>query len=572
MGLFDFLKKQGGLSPEKREELLNKIEQWHENDEPEEIINTLEKLPQQQLDYTLTSYLARAYNNKTANSREETHQNLSHALQLLESVKEEGQNDPLWHYRMGYSLQELEREPEAVLHFEQAIQLAQNAEESQYILEDAQGRLEYCREIADFLDQPMEQEQAYYETESYMIIIPQKEMDDDLTLNFIPDRIKEIEGVEIMPIGEDEENKPTIRIRYNDEVFNINYLFYPVHLNNTASKIRHQFSDEEFERMQQTQIGICVAMEFGSNYMDSYHLQLKIVDAIMPDALAVIDESAEQLLSGRWVHLAAVSSVPPPSAMMFVVQAVSDEQTGNVWMHTHGLARCKVPELELLGIDIDNYQAFGGILNSTARVILNENKHVEPYSSIYVGALNEDTPLNVTLVPWTDAISDMPAEALGGKVSRKYNHNSHSAAIYYYPSEQAEERKEVHPLKQLEGQFGDNEIYFFSARESDHMHLRALERIDYMVKAARENPENAIVKLGIRTDDSTDEDPQKEHIWFEIVAMTGDRTFMAKCLNQPYWVSTLKQGDINTYGVEQITDWVIRIGENTYTPDDAYLL
>ena len=46
-------------------------------------------------DYRLTCYLARAHNNMN---------NYDEAIVLLESVAEQGKEDALWYYRMGYSL------------------------------------------------------------------------------------------------------------------------------------------------------------------------------------------------------------------------------------------------------------------------------------------------------------------------------------------------------------------------------------------------------------------------------------------------------------------------------------
>lgn len=572
MGIKDLFKKKVALSSEDYEALVKQVEVWEENEEYDQLISQLEALKKGELDYHLTNCLVRAYNNKNAESEEEATANVTHAIQLLESVTEEGKNDPLWYYRMGYSLQEIEKEAEAVPYLEKAANMLTQSGEYAELLEDIKQRLSLCRDMADFLEQPMEQELALYEAVSVMLAIPREEFPDDMTLALIPERMKNIDGLELLPIAEDSEDEfPTARFLYEGEEFAINCYFYPISINPNMVRIRHQFTEEESEKIQQQSLGINVEMPFGKDYMKSFHLHLKIMDAILPDALAVYDISAMQLFSGAWLRLATTSSVPPPSEMMFVVHAVHDENTNAVWMHTHGLNRCGVSELEVLGVTADNYQPFHNILNSTARIILNENYRVEPYTAIYAGALNEEVPINVTLVPWPTAIEDMSAEELGGVLSRKYDHHSYSSVIYYYPSATAEEKQEVHPLRELDGQFGDNEIYFFSTRETENMHKRALERIDYMVKCAKENPENVLIKLGLQTDDGK-EDGQKEHLWFEIVTMTGNRTFMGRCLNEPYFIAHLHAGDINTYSVEQVTDWQVRTDSGVYTPDDAYLM
>lgn len=572
MKLFGIFNKAERLSSEERDELICRLQQWHEEDEHDKIIEKLEALPQEMLDYDLTNKLARAYNNKANDGNGEADAYYAKALQLLESVADEGRTDAYWNYRMGYSLQNLGREDEAVPYFEQVLEIPKSEKDCEMLNEDTEELLRQCRPIAEFLDEPMEQEQAYYEKESVMIAIPSGEFADDTTLDFIPERIAKIEGVEVIETPEKETGACCLRILYNEEEFEIRYLFYPAGFDPDSWKLRQKFTEAEMEQAMRVQTGIGVSMAFGQDYLDSYHLQLKIMNAIVPDAVAVIDESAEQVLLGRWVSLAAASAVPPPSDIMYVVQAVSDD-AGAVWIHTHGLARCHVPELELIGINTENYQSMAGLLNSTARVILNENELARPYQSIYVGALDNQNPLYVTLVPWEEAIKQFPDRLLGGKYDRKHGHNTYSAAIYYYPSEEAEEKRDYRHISRLQDLLGDRDIYFFTKRESEHMHVRALERIDYLIKVARETPENAIVKLGLTTDHDTDEDEEtKEHIWFEMVAMASNTTFMAKCLNEPLWVSRLKQGDVGTYSIDQISDWVVRCDGNTFTPNDIYML
>lgn len=99
-------------------DLLEQIAQWHEADQHQKIVDAILQLPREEWDYTLTSYLARAYNNLA---------HYEEGLSLLESVANAGQEDWAWHYRMGYSLFRLGRYEEAAQAFEQAV--SRNPEE-----------------------------------------------------------------------------------------------------------------------------------------------------------------------------------------------------------------------------------------------------------------------------------------------------------------------------------------------------------------------------------------------------------------------------------------------------------
>lgn len=102
-------------------ELRNKVDELHEDDAHEEIARLLEALPEEKRDYDWTCLLARAYNNL---SREQE------ALKLLLSVQDQGQDDPLWHYRIGYTYYYLEREAEALREFERSQELDPDDEDT----------------------------------------------------------------------------------------------------------------------------------------------------------------------------------------------------------------------------------------------------------------------------------------------------------------------------------------------------------------------------------------------------------------------------------------------------------
>ena len=108
-----------------RKELLQQIKEWNGNGEHKKIADAIEALPQEEWGYELTCLLARAYNNMPGN------QCLENAISLLESVREEGKDDPLWHYRLGYALYCLLRKEEALPCFRRAVELDPNDSDSQ---------------------------------------------------------------------------------------------------------------------------------------------------------------------------------------------------------------------------------------------------------------------------------------------------------------------------------------------------------------------------------------------------------------------------------------------------------
>ena len=112
-----------------------------------------------------------------------------------------------------------------------------------------------------------------------------------------------------------------------------------------------------------------------------------------------------------------------------------------------------------------------------------------------------------------------------------------------------------------------------SDSETARMRSLAMERIPYMIEAAKD-PENTIlVKIGLFVDDEyQDEDGEKrEHIWFELKDVKEDG-IVGELTQEPYYVSGIREGDIGIYPFSDITDWIILTKECKITPDEVYLL
>ncbi len=74
--------------------LSGQLQKWHNECENQKIIDRILELPEEQRDYDLIGLLARAYNNNDEYDK---------AIGQLLSVKEQGENDSLWCFRLAYA-------------------------------------------------------------------------------------------------------------------------------------------------------------------------------------------------------------------------------------------------------------------------------------------------------------------------------------------------------------------------------------------------------------------------------------------------------------------------------------
>lgn len=107
-------------------ELLAQLKRWHEEDEHQQIVDRILEIPPEARGYESVSCLARAYNNLDR---------YEEALKQLLSIADEGGQDPLWHFRIGYSYYYLKQYEQAISAFERADTLEPGDGDTRRLLE-----------------------------------------------------------------------------------------------------------------------------------------------------------------------------------------------------------------------------------------------------------------------------------------------------------------------------------------------------------------------------------------------------------------------------------------------------
>ena len=341
-------------------------------------------------------------------------------------------------------------------------------------------------------------------------------------------------------------------------------------------RIGHDFTDVEIRAMESARLGLESYMVFSDNNCESFHLQIKLLCAMIGEPAGIVDFSGERMLSGRWAKLAAQSEIPPSPEYLYIVQAVSGDEN-DVWLHTHGLNRCGGIELEILDSDKEYYNDQLCILNTLAGRIVSESGFADEYEPVYIMRISADTEIVAAWISWEKAIKMYPRKLLGGIEDRRESHNVNTGAVYLYKSEEDFRIKKLSPVSIYNGQLRENPILMITTEETERMRCLALERLDYMIKLFedREKFENfgVLVKVGLEVDEEYKSGDMKEHIWFEIRKIVPqEETFSAELTQEPYYVKALKPGDIRECRFDEITDWIVFADGERITPDSVYKL
>lgn len=347
----------------------------------------------------------------------------------------------------------------------------------------------------------------------------------------------------------------------------------------------NQLTEDEFTSAQTQPHFLEVSMFFESDALASFHLQLKVLNAIVPDASLAMDFMSYRLLSARWLKMSAQSTIPPSPDYLYTVHGVYDEDGAQktYWFHTHGLLRCRSVELEIMGV-YDGAQQMNDLITMVVKKILQKPvKETEKFQIGYDGM-----GINLAWLRWEEALNDFPKNILGGMEDREGDDNVHAcpSGILFA----VEDNNLVSPQIYAKT-LSENPIFYISNEETQRMSDLAKERFPYFEAAFGEygvqpekksflnklfgkkeevDPWRFMVKLGLNVDDAQAQ-TDKEHLWFDVIAIDGAYV-EGKLLNQPYWIAALNEGDINKYPVELLTDWLIYSPDKAYTPDSVYQL
>lgn len=406
---------------------------------------------------------------------------------------------------------------------------------------------------------------GYWEEKSYMLAIPKNE-EYKLTKQDI-ERISKIENVKVKDTNFSTEGFLTVKLEYEEEDYEVGIFPGPVSVPGYYLNKNFLFKEEEIDAILSAKSSVTIFMEFKKDVKKAYHLQLKIAVALVPDLLAVLDESAERVLPAKWVILQAQSKVLPSSRDMFVVQAIEGKD-GKVWLHTHGLCRCHTTELEILDSTKEDSQNHYNLLSTYAMFLLDKTEPFDPRTeSAYIGRLVTGYPIVATCRSWTEGILEYEKLSLGNLDDRQDGHNSRTSVVFLYTSEEEEKSGTLNKISIYDDLWGDNPLFFFSDEETERMKALAMERFDTVKKLFKKKENEILIKIGLPFKDSDG----FEHIWFELMEIKGDK-FRAKLTQEPYDIDDIHTGDERWFELKDVTDWIIYTRDIAVNPSNIYLV
>jgi uncharacterized protein YegJ (DUF2314 family) len=406
---------------------------------------------------------------------------------------------------------------------------------------------------------------GYWEKDSYMQAVVE-EFSPSI-LEHIIEKIEKVDGVKVTATREISEEAPGgIRFIYQEEEYELYY--YPSNFTFYEMYARGPYypTKSEQEKLLNATTSITFCMGFNSNPKKSFHLQLKIIYSIVPNLISIIDESAEKLLPRNWVKITTSSNATPPADNLYTIQAISAEN-GEVWLHTHGLARCGVPEIDILKTNKENYNVHYNLLSAYASYLLDNPKFEPSYAPIHLGFFTNDDPIIATSVSWTIALHEYSDLSVGNIDDREHEHNSKRNVIFVYTNKDNIDNHSLTRVSDINSKWSQNPLFFISKEETNIRTIIAKERFNYLKTLAKNETNEVLIKIALPITNSED----REHIYFKLISFENEK-FKAELIQNPYADVKMQKGDIGYFTINDVSDWLVYTEQGTIYPSHVYLL
>lgn len=266
----------------------------------------------------------------------------------------------------------------------------------------------------------------------------------------------------------------------------------------------------------------------------------------------------------------------PPAESLWTIHAVQQQNNAQgdcmAWLHTHGLWRCGLPELEMLEVPVAYTRAAAMLLNDVAELLL-EQAPSQPHDIYEIGS-----DLAVTFQPWENIAPYLSDGVPGAMRDRDgVDNRAHTGvrAVVCSTEPKGTYRKlwtwpqeVIHKL-----QSGDAALYQTQRASERQAKLaqRCWARFQQAFDSAKAHQRQAgfLVKAGF--DFTASGESQREHLWLEVEEI-DQSSIKATLLNDPVGAVAVRRGEKVNITIAQVSDWQVQTETAAYGPESAEAL
>ena len=300
-----------------------------------------------------------------------------------------------------------------------------------------------------------------------------------------------------------------------------------------------------------------------------YQFQLRLCEAISRgESPGVYDANAFAFHSHRDMAHLSGSETSPGNASLFSIHKLrqygADSREPVYWLHTHGLERAGIPDLELFDVPARLAPSACELFEAVADLWIDTSTPA-PESPFSVGR-----DLQGAWRPWQAVASELDSDAVGGWRHRNedHGHTGYRAVLVSSGAGGWLRRGWKPPITVLEQLTRSQTTLYRSPSETDRRSSLARERWgSFGMLFAGRHPGDWRFAVKLRY--PMQENPQRgEHLWYEVSALKPDR-IQGALVSQPAFLHDQTPGQTAWHDLEKLSDWCIVTPHGVFDPINA---
>lgn len=284
---------------------------------------------------------------------------------------------------------------------------------------------------------------------------------------------------------------------------------------------------------------------------------LRVLRVAAPDACAIIDPDTQAMHGPQWLDHVVGTQLPPRLDAFYQVHRIHED--GLIWLHTHGLERLGVPELEMLGVSTQNLEQATRLFRAGVAHLVHQGvpAHGEP---VQLGR-----GMVVSFIPWNIAHPYLRHHP-GGPADRDDAHECHNLVLVTRGS--IEQQRWVSAVQCVQNLKGRLQLYL-SAYETHRQ--EAASRVRWPWLTVLHGVYRDVPQWDFLAKFSFDHPEGREHLWFEIDDMHAHGA-TGTLLQHTGFRADLSPDTIHELALDQLSAFRVRSPFGTASADDLPLL
>ncbi|RJO67681.1 MAG: DUF4026 domain-containing protein [Myxococcales bacterium] len=335
-----------------------------------------------------------------------------------------------------------------------------------------------------------------------------------------------------------------------------------------------ELTDELRDAFESCGVGLVIETQLeGDDPRVLWRKQLMLALDLGDDAPFIYDDSAMRIVTRYQAESLMEVPVHPSAREMMALHAVYDEgdrDPRRLWLHTHGLERAGVANLEAFGVRGEHHQTAAHLIGLVA------DRQID-------GLLQPGKPLVVApgltigLIPLDQALKLVGPDEVGGPRDRDELHES-PRMVLVTPGDDKRQGFSFFatPVRSLTldavlASLEHNDLIFYTTAETERMTYLARYRWPLFLSLWRQRRDHEWLFFVRKPFHTPNADVSSEHVWFEVTALEAER-IEATLINTPMHARDLALGQHYDLQAEEITDWNISTEDGVYDPSSAVKL